>query len=131
MNQQEILELIEQAATDGRAELDLSNNGLTELPPTIGKLIDLASIDISYNQLETLPKEIKQLTNLVSIDLSWNPLSTEFLQNAYFSGELFSNNVSNYIFDKHQITKIFKETFIKDVEDAPPFFREMIGQLFV
>ena len=38
MTQDELLQLIDQAAEEGWPELDLSGKGLTELPPEIGKL---------------------------------------------------------------------------------------------
>jgi internalin A len=44
MSPDELLQLIDQAAAEGWTELDLAGQGLTELPPEIGKL----------NQLETL-----------------------------------------------------------------------------
>jgi Leucine-rich repeat (LRR) protein len=37
MDKQELLRIIEQAANEGWTSLDLSNKGLTELPPEIGK----------------------------------------------------------------------------------------------
>src|SRR5256885_427368 len=75
-NERKILKLIEQAAKEGWAELDLSGNQLTSLPPEIAKLTNLTSLDLSYNQLTSLPPEIAKLTNLTSLDLRENQLPT-------------------------------------------------------
>ncbi|MEM9449249.1 MAG: COR domain-containing protein [Cyanobacteria bacterium P01_E01_bin.6] len=83
MTNDELLQVIEQAANDGVVDLDLSGNSLTELPPEIGQLTSLQSLVLSYNQLSALPTEIVQLTSLQSLVLSANPLSalpTEIVQ---------------------------------------------------
>lgn len=41
MTDEELLQVIEQAAEEGAPELDLSGNNLTALPPEIGKLTQL------------------------------------------------------------------------------------------
>jgi internalin A len=51
MTEKELLQVIEQAATEGVTELDLSGNELTALPPEIGKLTHLQSLYLSFNQL--------------------------------------------------------------------------------
>jgi internalin A len=75
VDQQELLDLIETAAREGRTELDLSSKGLTELPPQIGQLIQLQSLNLRYNKLPVLPSEIGQLTQLHSLDLRNNQLT--------------------------------------------------------
>jgi hypothetical protein len=52
MTEKEVLEQIEQAARDGGAELDLSNQGIKTLPAEIGKLTNLN--ELTSGQLETL-----------------------------------------------------------------------------
>ena len=64
MTEEELLQVIEQAAAEGATELDLSGNELTVLPPEIGKLTQLRKLQIVGNQLSSLPAEIGQLTNL-------------------------------------------------------------------
>ena len=48
----------------GATELDLSNLGLTSLPPEIGQLTALTRLFAYENQLVTLPPEIGQLAEL-------------------------------------------------------------------
>ncbi len=76
MTNEELLQIIEQAAKDKVITLDLSSKGLTRLPAEIGRLIELRSLDISRNRLNSLPAEIGQLTNLQSLDFRNNQLSS-------------------------------------------------------
>ncbi|MCK6628610.1 MAG: leucine-rich repeat domain-containing protein [Anaerolineae bacterium] len=55
MTDEELLQLIEQAARDKVTLLNLSSKGLTKLPPEIGQLTDLRVLDLSRNQLTMLP----------------------------------------------------------------------------
>lgn len=74
MTEGELLRLIDEAAADERATLDLSGQGLDELPPEIGKLTKLKTLvlgrwykkteEFFANDLKTLPDEIGQLTEL-------------------------------------------------------------------
>lgn len=79
-------------------ELDLSETGLTQLPPWIGGLTNLEYLDLSGNQLTALPPELfglkklrelrvsgnqfngrgpwQKLTSLQRLDLNHNPLQT-------------------------------------------------------
>ena len=43
---------------------DLSDRGLTTLPPEIGQLTSLQTLTLDHNQLAALPPEITQLTSL-------------------------------------------------------------------
>ncbi len=54
MTEEELLQVIEEAAKDKRESLDLSSQGLKSLPPEIGKLTNLTnltSLYLSYNLL--------------------------------------------------------------------------------
>ncbi|MBE9111523.1 hypothetical protein IQ273_19135 [Nodosilinea sp. LEGE 07298] len=75
MTQDELLQLIGRAATEGRTELDLAGQGLTALPSQIGELTHLWQLDLRSNQLSVLPPEIGRLSTLKQLDLSSNRLS--------------------------------------------------------
>ncbi|BAY24777.1 Miro domain-containing protein [Calothrix sp. NIES-2100] len=74
MTEQELLQVIEQAAIKGVTELDLSGNRLTALPPEIGQLVNLRSLNLWGNRLRSLPGELGQLVNLQSLNLYNNRL---------------------------------------------------------
>ena len=76
MTQDELLKLIDRAAREGWTELDLRNQGLTELPPEIGQLTNLTSLYLWDNELTAIPLKIRQLTNLTYFGLSSNQLTT-------------------------------------------------------
>src|SRR5687767_14645801 len=69
------LQRIQEAAATGATDLDLSDSGLTELPPEIGQLTGLQELSLGYNQLTSLPLEIGQLTNLERLSLDANSLT--------------------------------------------------------
>ena len=75
MNQEELLQLIDRAAEDGREELNLSGKGLTKLPEEIGKLKNLTTLDLSTNQISKIPDAIAELKNLTTLDFSTNQIS--------------------------------------------------------
>jgi internalin A len=74
MNRDELLELIDRAAREEWTELDLRNQGLTELPPEIGRLTHLTIFNLMSNKLRALPSEIGRLTHLTRLDLWDNKL---------------------------------------------------------
>jgi internalin A len=76
MTEQELLQVIAQAAKDSVTELDLSGNNLTVLPPEIVQLLNLQTLDLSSNQLSSLPAEFGQLVNLQTLNLHSNQLSS-------------------------------------------------------
>jgi internalin A len=71
----ELLELIDRAACEGWAELDLHDQELTRLPPEVDQLTQLRSLDLQGNNLTSLPPEFGQLSKLQSLNLSWNNLA--------------------------------------------------------
>jgi Leucine-rich repeat (LRR) protein len=74
MTNEELLQIIEQAARDKVTELDLSGKGLTTLPPEIGQLTNLQTLNLYSNQLSSLPPEIRKVSNLKKLDLRRNPV---------------------------------------------------------
>ncbi|MBW4593800.1 MAG: leucine-rich repeat domain-containing protein [Brasilonema angustatum HA4187-MV1] len=90
MTQEELQRVIEEAASEGARELDLSGNELTVLPPEIGKLTQLKKLIIGKykyndagcidgtigNNLSALPTEIGQLHHLEKLQVTDNRLSS-------------------------------------------------------
>ena len=74
MMQDQVLRAIEKAAKKNIRKLDLSDTGLTELPPEIGQLKYLHSLYLSSNRLTTLSPAIGQLKNLQILNLRGNQL---------------------------------------------------------
>lgn len=58
------------------AKLDLSQLGLTAVPPEIGQLTALTRLELDVNQLTTLPSEIGRLTALRELYLHNNQLTS-------------------------------------------------------
>ena len=56
--------------------LNLSGLGLTQLPISLGQLIQLQHLNLRKNQLITLPDSLDQLTQLQTLDLGFNQLTT-------------------------------------------------------
>jgi Leucine-rich repeat (LRR) protein len=63
-----------QEALQGQ-RLDLSNRGLSALPPEVGRLTNLERLDLTGNQLTSLPPEVGRLTNVRTLDLGRNRLT--------------------------------------------------------
>lgn len=59
--------------------LDISGQGLTELPPDIRLLRQLRHINAVYNQFERLPAWLPELDSLESLAVGMNYLSTELI----------------------------------------------------
>jgi hypothetical protein len=74
MDIDEVLEAIELAKEQKLKKISLSNRGITELPPEIGKLSMVQKLDLSYNNIKRLPDEFCHLTNLRSLYLNHNEL---------------------------------------------------------
>jgi internalin A len=80
--------------------LDLSDHGLTSLPPEICQLTSLHTLRLSGNQLTALPPEICQLTSLHTLRLSGNQLTAlppEICQ---------LTNLHTLLLDKNQLTTL-------------------------
>jgi len=73
--QNDVEEYIAQVKRDEGTELDLSHEGLTELPDSVTNLTKLKSLDLSGNRLTELPESIVNLTNLTTFYLSENRVS--------------------------------------------------------
>ncbi len=67
---------IEAALFYNTKHLDLNDRGLSELPESIGQLIELEILLLSNNQLATLPVSIGKLRNLRILELSDNNLAS-------------------------------------------------------
>ncbi|MBN2562087.1 MAG: leucine-rich repeat domain-containing protein [Phycisphaerae bacterium] len=67
---------IQKAARTGAASLNLSDLGLTSLPPEIGGLANLTELDLRGNRLTSLPPEIGGLANLTALRLDGNQLTS-------------------------------------------------------
>ncbi|WP_193198371.1 COR domain-containing protein [Nostoc sp. MG11] len=76
MTNEELLQILEQAAMEKVTELDLSDNQLGSLPPEISQLSNLTRLYLDNNQLGSLPPEICQLSQLTTLDLSNNQLGS-------------------------------------------------------
>ena len=57
ISQEELLNLIKEAARSQQTELNLSGLGIIALPPDIGQLVNLQDLDLQNNQLTALPAE--------------------------------------------------------------------------
>lgn len=64
MTNKELLAVIKKAERERVTKLDLSEKGISILPPEIGRLTALTELDLRDNQLTELPTEIGRLTAL-------------------------------------------------------------------
>ena len=82
----EVLRMIEEAARNNSKGLDLSWQGLTEIPMEVFQLQNLTFLSLSYNQIVEIPDAIEKLQNLTELYLTKNeivkiPDAIEKLQN--------------------------------------------------
>jgi Leucine-rich repeat (LRR) protein/GTPase SAR1 family protein len=100
MEREDLLRRINQAADEQWQKLDLSGQGITEIPAEIFKLTNLTYLDLSDNQITEIPVAIEKSTNLTKLDLSGNqiteiPVAIEKL-----------TNLTNLLLSRNQITEI-------------------------
>ena len=74
MDQDELAARIAQAGDEGWTTLDLSGEGLENLPAEIGNLTALTELHLTDHQLTALPPEMKKLIDRGIVELSGNPL---------------------------------------------------------
>ena len=142
MTEEELLKVIEQAATEEATELDLSGQELTALPPEIGNLTQLKKlilgkyeydedgniVDTIGNKLSYLPKEIGLLNQLEEFQIVTNQLSSlpaeigelSNLQSLYLN----SNQLSSLPADIKTLTKLEKLDLRGNPVPIPP---EILG----
>jgi hypothetical protein len=63
------------------SKLDLSNQGLTEVPEAILRCKNLRKLNLSNNQIKMLPPELSRLKRLQNLDLGNNQISTLYAGN--------------------------------------------------
>ena len=106
------LKKIEACRHERSTVLDLSDLGLTRLPPMIGQLANLTRLDLRYNKLSTLPPEFGRLANLTALSLHDNQLRMlppELGQLANLTTLLLSNNqLSPFPLEICQFAKLTK-----------------------
>jgi Leucine-rich repeat (LRR) protein len=64
MSKKSLSARIEDARKSKAAELDLSREGLSQLPKSLGQLSQLQQLDLSGNQLTAVPEVLGQLSRL-------------------------------------------------------------------
>jgi GTPase SAR1 family protein len=75
MTQDELLALIDQAASESWEKLDLSSKGLESFPLEIAILSNLTELDLSINQIREIPEAIAKLSNLRKLYLNHNQIA--------------------------------------------------------
>ncbi len=130
MKNEELLQIIEQAAREKATVLHLFSNQLSSLPPEICQLSNLTELDLHNNQLSSLPPEICQLSNLNELDLSNNQLNSLPLEICQLSNlttlYLYYNQLSSLSPEIGQLSNL-TELYLSDnqLSSLPP----EIGQL--
>ena len=69
-----VLRIIEEAARSNSKELDLSRQGLTEIPTEVFQLQNLRSLNLYSNKIVKISDSIAQLQNLIEINFSSNQI---------------------------------------------------------
>ena len=76
MTHEELLQEIEKAKASGATKLNLSWQGLTDLPAELFELKNLTALYLANNWLTSLPPEIGQLKNLTKLNITGNKLAS-------------------------------------------------------
>jgi internalin A len=75
MSKKSLSARIEEARKSKATELDLSGEGLSQLPESLGQLSQLQQLDLDGNQLTAVPEALGQLSQLQQLDLNGNQLT--------------------------------------------------------
>ncbi len=75
MEREELLQRINKAADEQWQEIDLSGQGITEIPAEIFKLTNLNNLNLDDNKITEIPVAIEKLTNLTHLLLSGNKIT--------------------------------------------------------
>jgi Leucine-rich repeat (LRR) protein len=70
--------------------INLSSNGLTALPPSLERMINLEELDLSENSLTALPSFLPKLEKLSLLNLSANPLEGKLPSSILTRKEIFA-----------------------------------------
>ncbi len=91
-----VTELIDEAMSQRKEHLNLSNSNLMEFPNMLFQLDNLTTLDLSNNHISNIPDAISRLINLTQLDLSNNQISTlpPTLSNLVHLERLYLNNNS-------------------------------------
>jgi internalin A len=75
MSKESLSARIEEARKSKATELDLSGEGLSQLPEALGQLSQLQELNLFNNQLTAVPEALGQLSQLQLLNLSYNQLT--------------------------------------------------------
>jgi internalin A len=73
--EQEALRRIDAAELSGALVLNLSDLGLTAIPDSLSRLINLKGLDLSRNQITAIPDSLSRFTNLQLLHLAGNQIT--------------------------------------------------------
>lgn len=75
-------------------QLDLSNNRLSELPPSLAGMKNLECLDISNNALKNLPEYLLSLSKLQFVKADGNDFIFQVPDDGIMSNDYFKSNQS-------------------------------------
>ena len=75
MSKKSLSARIEEARNSKATELDLSGEGLSQLPESLWQLSQLQVLDLNDNQLTAVPEVLGQLSQLQALYLDYNQLT--------------------------------------------------------